>query len=538
MPTEPDLKIAQANTAIARIDPVRALQQILAGQELAFLDVREDGEIAAGHPFFTVACPYSRLETEVAALVPRTTVPVLLLDGGDGIADRAAAALIDMNYTQVSVVAGGFPGWCRAGLSWGGGAQLSAQARAEMPVAGAAVDSIDADTLVCWQASGQTVCLVDCSAEEDFSQATVPGARWLPTLELACRLPALTDAETCVVLSSVGNNDALTGASLLALSGFKGPVALLEDGSCGWALSGRDLARGNRSVALPELDRPAQVNVRAAATDVLSSHHVPLIGHRGIDALRCDPHRTTFLFDIRSPAEAKADPLRAFTCVPGSNLIAATAQWIGVRRAQVVLADDLGLRGALAAIWLRQLGHDVHVALVDDDLRSMRAVPGAAFRIEAPECSARDALHAVWSGKGRFLDLRPSTAFRAGHVPGSTWSVRPRLAALAADPRRPFYIIADGGPGAGLATLDLLNFGHGISHVIVGGFEELKAIGAPVESSPGVPSRRAAIDSAINDAPNYQSILKGGDDAMRQFLAWEKALLGQLDHPEQAEFGT
>ncbi|HEY9549439.1 MAG TPA: thiosulfate sulfurtransferase, partial [Kiloniellaceae bacterium] len=61
------------------------------GAELAFLDVREAGEFGEGHPLFAIPCPYSTLEARIAALAPRRTVRVLLIDGGDGVAERAAA---------------------------------------------------------------------------------------------------------------------------------------------------------------------------------------------------------------------------------------------------------------------------------------------------------------------------------------------------------------------------------------------------------------------------------------------------------------
>src|SRR3546814_5414883 len=80
------------------------------GAEIAFLDVREAGEFGEGHPLFAIPCPYSTLEARIGALVPRRHVRVLLIDGGDGIAARAAAVLRELGYRDVSTVAGGTPG--------------------------------------------------------------------------------------------------------------------------------------------------------------------------------------------------------------------------------------------------------------------------------------------------------------------------------------------------------------------------------------------------------------------------------------------
>ena len=61
------------------------------GAELALFDVREHGQYGAGHPFFAVPLPYSRFEAGLPPLAPNPAVRVVLCDGGDGVAARAAA---------------------------------------------------------------------------------------------------------------------------------------------------------------------------------------------------------------------------------------------------------------------------------------------------------------------------------------------------------------------------------------------------------------------------------------------------------------
>ena len=62
------------------------------GRELALLDVREHGQFGEGHLFFAMPLPYSRFELGLPALLPNPAVRLVLCDGGDGIAERAAAA--------------------------------------------------------------------------------------------------------------------------------------------------------------------------------------------------------------------------------------------------------------------------------------------------------------------------------------------------------------------------------------------------------------------------------------------------------------
>src|SRR4051794_32406205 len=81
------------------------------GGEIAFLDVREEGQHGDGHPLLAVNLPYSRLEIETLRLVPLRACRVVLIDGGDGVADKAARRLPGLGYSAVHVVEGGMPAW-------------------------------------------------------------------------------------------------------------------------------------------------------------------------------------------------------------------------------------------------------------------------------------------------------------------------------------------------------------------------------------------------------------------------------------------
>ena len=101
----------------ARIAPVReARRRLHDGGEIALLDIREAGQFGEAHPLFATPCPYSRLEILAPRLVPRRTAPVLLLDAGDDVAERAAKRLEALGYTDVSIIAGGMPAWAAAGF--------------------------------------------------------------------------------------------------------------------------------------------------------------------------------------------------------------------------------------------------------------------------------------------------------------------------------------------------------------------------------------------------------------------------------------
>ncbi|MBE9557408.1 MAG: sulfurtransferase, partial [Proteobacteria bacterium] len=100
-----------------RLSPHDVKPRLTGGGEIAFLDVREHGQYGEGHPFFAVPLPYSRLEIDAPRLLPCKAVPVILLDDGDGVAEKAAARLAVLGYGDVMIVEGGAPEWAAAGYT-------------------------------------------------------------------------------------------------------------------------------------------------------------------------------------------------------------------------------------------------------------------------------------------------------------------------------------------------------------------------------------------------------------------------------------
>jgi rhodanese-related sulfurtransferase len=202
-----------------------------------------------------------------------------------------------------------------------------------------------------------------------------------------------------------------------------------------------------------------------------------------------------------------------------------------VRHARLVLLDDLGLRGAVAAFWLRQLGYDVAVARLDDDLRRLPAAAAGAAPPEVAAVSATLALAALRAGKGQFVDLRGSAAYRAGHVAGARWGIRPRLGRLGLDPARPVYLVGEREVAA-LAAKDLAALGCGEVSVVEGGQVALAAAGAAVEATPDSPGSEEAIDFLVFVHDRHD----GNLESSRRYLAWEQGLIAQLDAAERAAF--
>ena len=85
------------------------------GGELALLDVREEGQFGVAHMLYAIPVPYSVLEMRLGQLVPRRSTRTVLVDGGDGVGERAAKRMDVLGYSNVAVLEGGMDAWADAG---------------------------------------------------------------------------------------------------------------------------------------------------------------------------------------------------------------------------------------------------------------------------------------------------------------------------------------------------------------------------------------------------------------------------------------
>src|SRR5215831_15765943 len=100
----------------ASITPVELRNRLGSGGEIAIVDAREEGSFHDRHLLMASCLPLSRLEQIATALLPRRSAPIVVCDDGEGLAERAAARLLQGGYTDVSGLAGGVAAWPAAGF--------------------------------------------------------------------------------------------------------------------------------------------------------------------------------------------------------------------------------------------------------------------------------------------------------------------------------------------------------------------------------------------------------------------------------------
>ena len=121
--------------------------------------------------------------------------------------------------------------------------------------------------------------------------------------------------------------------------------------------------------------------------------------------------------------------------------------------------------------------------------------------------------------------------YRRQHVPGSRWSVRPRIVADAGGANDIVLITRDTAV-AQAAAIDLREAGISNVRLLEGGLAAWTDAGYPLEASPNTPPDNDCIDYLFFVHDRHA----GNREAMQQYLAWETGLIRQLDEQDKASF--
>ena len=522
-------------TATPTISPAELRARLLGEDELALLDVREQGAFGESHILYASCLPLSRLELRARRLVPRASVPVVLCDGGEGLAERGARKLAALGYSDIRVLAGGVPAWEAAGYTAFSGINVPSKAFGEYVEHEFDTPSVSAEELRAMMDRGDALVVLDSRPMDEFRVMSIPGGLCCPGAELVHRVgDAAPDPETLVVVNCAGRTRSIIGAQGLINAGIPNRVTALRNGTMGWHLAGYEVARGREDRPPPRGDAWREGSARAAGrlADRFGVEHVD---PATLAAWRAEAdRRSLFVFDVRSPEEYREGHLADAVHAAGGQLVQATDEYVGTLGARVALVDDDGVRAALTASWLRQMGWEAYVvrgALEAEELVSGPgpATPagGAATALVGP--AELEAL--IGAGTALVIDLADSRTFRRGHLPGAWHAVRADLPErVAALPRRPVTVLAS--PDGMLAALAAGEV-EGDVRVLDGGTAAWAASGREL-----VVGEEDRIAAGVNDVwlrPYDRGT--GVEDAMREYLTWEIDLVAQLARDGTARFG-
>jgi rhodanese-related sulfurtransferase len=508
------------------------------GGEIALLDVREAGQFGESHLLFAAPLPYSRLELDVGTLVPRLSARVVVCDDGScGVAARACERLRALGYSDVSTLDGGTRAWSAAGYALFKGVNVPSKTFGELVEHVYDTPRITVHDLARMRADSEDFIVVDGRPYGEFQKMNIPGGICCPNAELPYRIGSLVRSpRTKIVVNCAGRTRSILGAQTLINFGVSNPVYALENGTQGWALAGFELERGASRKYPEKIDDAVLPPLQESARRLMARFSVRTVTASEVEAGLEEPGRTTYLLDVRTPEEFKAGSVPGAAHAPGGQLIQATDQWVGLRNARIVLLDGgEHVRAPVVASWLRQLGCDACV--LEGGVRSgLRGRIGNKPRLPSiPVISPAGLKSMIDTGPTLVFDLGGSMAFRKAHIPGSRWSSRSRIASDAGSAgvaTSAVVLVAEEPDVARLAATDLNESGIRNVHLLDGGLAAWVRTGYPTAASPEIPPDGECIDYLFFVHDRHA----GNREAMKQYLAWETALLAQLDEQDKASF--
>lgn len=519
-------------SAFQRIDSDTLAGWLVDGDEIALLDAREQGVYFSSHLFHAGSVPSSHLEMTLPDLVPRLATRMVWCDSGDGgLAEGAAGRSLELGYTAVHVLDGGTSAWAANGGELYSGVNVPSKAFGEHVEHTYGTPRIPPQELRSLIGSEADMVILDSRPMEEFRAMSIPTGVDCPGAELVYRVKEMApDPETLVVVNCAGRTRSIIGTQSLINAGLANRVVALENGTMGWQLAGYDVARGDE-IHAPDPSPPSRAWATDAATHVGLRFGVETIDHDEFDRWRGDESRTTYLLDVRTPAEYEAGHVPGSVSAPGGQLVQATDEYVATRNSRLVLVDDDGVRATMTASWLRQLGWADAVVLADalghDSLdtgprprRSMGPAPAISVAELAAQLEAEPESVVV-------IDLGTSLKYRQkGHIPGSWWGVRSRLdqARAAIGEAAKIVITSTDGQLAKLAVADAgAHWPDAEIVALSGGNKSWRHAGHDME--PGF-TRPTTTDDDVWYKP-YER-----DDAvterMRDYLTWEIALVDQV----------
>ncbi len=371
-------------------DEVRGV--LLRREEIALIDVRDEHSYAQAHPLWAANFPAPRLALEAWRRLPRRSVPIVVYDDGQGLAVDAALRLQALGYTDVALLTDGLAGWRDAGLELFRDVNVPSKAFGELVEARRHTPSLSGPEVQSLIEQRANIVVLDARRFDEYRTMSIPGGISVPGGELVRRARDLApDPSTQIIVNCAGRTRSIIGAQSLINAGVPNPVAALRNGTIGWTLAGQALAHG-QSLRHEDVPTGDGFEARVAAAALARRAGARRIDVAQLNDWLADERRTTYCFDVRGAAEYEAGHRPGFRHAPGGQLVQETDHHAPVRGARLVLTDDDGVRAAMAASWLAQMGWEVSLLPPDLDAHTETGPePTTAPALDAAALAAAEA---------------------------------------------------------------------------------------------------------------------------------------------------
>jgi len=527
------------NLAIRRCDADVLQRMLLGTAEVSVLDVRELTHFGHSNILWSANLPFGRLELEIAARVPRTNTPVVLVDAGDGLATRAANKLESLGYTDLWILAGGVDAWRRAGHTLHWETEVAVKGFAGFAERCGSPSLIEPETLHRHLSAGDNWTVLDSRPPDEYRRTNIPGSIDAPGAQaLRSFFDLVPDPTTEVVINCATRTRGILGALMLQAAGVPNRVHVLRNGTRGWNLAGFELETHAMRMAATPSERAREQAQRQIA-GMLNQVGIERISTAELERMRADSQRTTYLIDVRDPEEFEAGHLADAVNAAFGSLIMSPEGYFATLGSRVVLIDDDGIRAGVSAVWLAQIGACTPFVL-DGGADQRDLVVGAQARIvlgmdntRVESVSAGALMPLLEQGQALVIDLSSSDQYLRGHIPGALWCLRTelpeRLAALDAT-KRHIVLTAQEPEMAVLAAPEVHQLSDVTVRVLEDGNRGWRQAGLPVVTEPAQ-LLSEPVDRWLqsSDRPNPQQ-------AQRDYLDWETALLQLIEQGDPVRY--
>jgi rhodanese-related sulfurtransferase len=534
-----------ATGSFTRVSAVQLKKLQNDGKELAILDPREEGTYGLGHLLHAVNIPLSKLELNVELLVPRRSTRIVLADGGEGTAERAAVRLKELGYSNLAVLNGGYQTWKQAGYEIFSGMSVPGKAFGEWIAVHYNTPEITAEDLHRKIANGEDVLILDSRPANEYADMNIPGSINVPGSELVYRFGELgIKPETLVVVNCAGRTRSIIGAQSLINAGVKNQVVALNGGTMSWQTSGFELEHGSKRRA-PEPSGQHLQQALEAAQKVADRYGVKTIDARTLAKFKAEKDRTVYVIDLRTPEEYRAGHRPDSSYGWGVQLVQGMDKYAATRHARVVLVDNYLVRALMTASWLVQADWPETYVLADP-FRGVQLTTGdfkpaiaGLSQHTLPDVDAPKLSEMLKTNSATVVDVADSSSYVKGHIPGAWFVIRARLgeSLKRMPPSQGFVVTGNEANLAALTARDLTKLTGKSVSVLAGGNAAWRKAGLPMKS--GMERPGTEVDDIF-----VQPFLWGQLDpasaefrrAANEYLAWELQLPAQLERAKETDF--
>ncbi len=503
--------------------------KLLNKEDLAFLDVREEGPHAEEHPLFAANFPLSRLEIDAFSKLPRKDVPIVTLDDGEGFAQLAAERLLALGYSDVSIFDGGVSAWKAAGGEVFRDVNVPSKSFGELVESKRHTPSLSAQEVKQLLDNDEDVVVLDVRRFDEYQTMSIPTGISVPGAELVLRVAEIApNPKTKVIVNCAGRTRSIIGTQSLINAGIPNEVNALRNGTIGWTLAGQELDKG-ASRRFSKVSESTQEEAAKRARSVADHAGVKRATMADLAQWQSQNGRTTYFFDPRTPEEYEAGHLPGFRSTPGGQLVQETEMVAPVRGARIVLLDPEGVRANMPASWLAQMGWDVYVV---DGVTADHLTEKGVWKASLPTPPKTNAVDSktleAWlaaDAETVVVDFSTHANYVKGHIPGSWFILRSELAKdISKLPAAKRYVLTSGPSELSVfAAQEFSSLSHGEVFTLTGGNAAWTSAGLALETGP------SHLASPALD--RYKRPYEGTNvppSAMQAYLDWEFGLVAQL----------